>query len=433
MTANTQQPSDDWLDDYPTTPVPESRFTSGFRICLIISAVSFALPNLVAGLELGSRLGVGTSLAAFLTGGLVLALISFVTGLVGTLNRLSSYMIIQFVFGRQGAKLVNLMFAVAMLGWFGINIDLLSQALISIFEAGEKSVWLFEVTGGAIITITTLFGVRLINGLSTLFVPVLVAVCLYLLSQVLGAGNDPVVPSTAQEPLTYGEAVSAVVGGLIVGSVLLPDFTRFIRKPSHMWLVAAVPFLIVEPFVLTIAAISGEVTGESDALTMMLAMGLGWGAFLLVIMSSWILNSMNLYSCSLSVASVFPRGTEWKQVVILGIAGTLAASFNLLDYLVTFLFYLAITFAPVAGIYVVDFFLLKRCRPYDVSRLSSIDSVNWAAIVAWGFGIWASILSAEMGISLTTIEACDAVLSSMVVYGVMSELMKKVSGKELSV
>ena len=58
MTEPKQVFTEDLLDDYPTSPVPEHRTVGGIRIGLVNGALAFAVPGLVTGLELGVALGI---------------------------------------------------------------------------------------------------------------------------------------------------------------------------------------------------------------------------------------------------------------------------------------------------------------------------------------------------------------------------------------
>ena len=67
--------------------------------------------------------------------------------------------------------------------------------------------------------------------------------------------------------------------------------------------------------------------GKSEIIKSMLALGLGVFTFVLVIVSGWITNSVNLNGCSLSVAAIFPKFHEWQIALVSGIVGTVIAFF----------------------------------------------------------------------------------------------------------
>jgi len=112
-------------------------------------------------------------------------------------------------------------------------------------------------------------------------------------------------------------------------------------------------------------------------------------------------------------------------VVISGVAGTFAASLNFLDSFAGFLFGLSIIFAPIAGIYVIDFFVF-RCRlPYDIAELETVQSFSIAALVAWIIGTGIAYLSYQSIIHLTSIEAIDSIMAAMLSYFLLGSLKRR--------
>jgi len=291
MTEPKQVFSEDLLDDYPTSPVPDHRTVGGIRIGLVNGALAFAVPGLVTGLELGGALGLQRSLPAFLIGGLLLAIMGSITGIVGANCRLTSYMVIKFVFGRNGAKFVNVAFAFALFGWFGVNVDLFSGAAEEMshkYFGFSPDIWVLEIAAGVLITASTVLGFRLINRLSALFVPVLFLVTVFLLYRGLESGANDLAVSLYDSSMTLGQGISAVVGSFIVAVVLMPDFTRFARSNKSVVVASFLPFLVLSTFVYIAAAVAGYAVAETDALAVMLALGLGFAAFSLLILSSWM-------------------------------------------------------------------------------------------------------------------------------------------------
>ena len=119
--------------------------------------------------------------------------------------------------GTVGAALVNIMFAVSLLGWFGVNIDLFSGAILRLLQdtAGiSAQPWIIELVAGAVMTMTTIYGFKAINMLSTVLVPVMMVVTAVLISKALGTrplGETMAVQQVAE--ITFGRAVSSVVRG----------------------------------------------------------------------------------------------------------------------------------------------------------------------------------------------------------------------------
>ena len=431
MTDDNKPVTEDLFEDYATCCVPEHKTVGGVRIGLINGGLAFAVPGLITGIEIGGALGLQQSIYAFLLGGIILSILGTVTGLVGMHNRLTSCMTMKFVFGDFGANLLSFAFVVSLLGWYGVNIDLFSEVTQQLFlktTALDVPIGLLEIIIGLLITLTTIWGFRLLEKVSRVLVPILFLLVIYMLYQSLGytATSEATLAATASGvSLSFGEAVSAVVGSFIVSVVLMPDFTRFSINTKATVISSFLPFLGLSTFVYIASAIAGLAVVNNDILAVMLALGLGSLAFILLIGSSWVTNVVNLYSAALGLNAIYPKFQEWKLIVFAGIFGTIAASLNLLDSFTTFLFSLSIIFTPVAAIYVIDFFMIRKKQVYDLKTLATIEKINWQAVIAWGAGIAVSLLSNQHWITFTHIEVFDAIIITSLVYYLLMRFYKK--------
>ena len=178
--------------EFSTTPVPDSETVNWMRVGVISGLVAFSLPTFLSGIEIIEVAQNRDAMLAFVVGGFILAIVGSVMGAIGARTRLSSYMLVRIAFGTKGAALVNLALAIALLGWFGVNIDLFSDAMqrvLSSLLGLEVPPWIIEVGAGVVMTITTVYGFQAINKLSLLFVPILMAVTALLLVKALDAAS----------------------------------------------------------------------------------------------------------------------------------------------------------------------------------------------------------------------------------------------------
>ena len=211
-----------------------------------------------------------------------------------------------------------------------------------------------------------------------------------------------------------------MVGAIIIGAIILPDVSRFVRHWSGAVYTAIISYLIVQLAVMAAAGLSGAVSGKTDILDIMIDLNLGVGAFIIVIAGSWVLNSLNLYSAVLGTKATFPNINS--KVLTLGLAtlGVGAALMNILDSFVMFLFYLSVIFVPVAGVIMVDF-LLIRPKSYVIDTLTNNRAFNVKGFAAWSAGALFAVLGSEALIpTLTGAAALDAMILSAVIYAVIS-------------
>ena len=312
--------------EFSTEPVPDEHTVSWIRVAIIASMVAFSLPVFLAGVEIAISFSPLRTLEVFVVGTVILTVIGCITAAIGANTRLSSYMLNRIAFGFHGAALVNTAFAISLLGWFGVNIDLFSGAVqrltVDIYAVSVPA-WPIEIFAGLIMTVTTVFGFRAINTLSAFLVPVLIAVTAQL---IVGSLTDQsltqIMRTSSANELSFGDGVSAVVGSAIVGAVILPDITRFVRHWSGGIFVVLTSYLVIQFIVISAGGLSATALEDDDLLNIMLTLGIGWAAFAIVIFGSWVLNSLNLYSTMLSVESTAPKLNNTSLIIILGSLGT---------------------------------------------------------------------------------------------------------------
>jgi len=409
-------------DEFLNVPVPADRSIAWGKIAVTNALFSICLPTLITGLDLAAAAPQRYFLSGVIAGSAILTLIGILTSVLGSRTRLSSYMLARIAFGTHGSTLLNLAFALSLLGWFGVNIDLFGDAMARLTAAmwgyaGPK--WPMELIAGLLMTLTTLVGLRAINALSLVIVPVLGLVCLWMLWDSLKFGSFATILARAPAAgMSFGDTVSAVVGGVIVGAVIMPDTCRFIERPSGAVWTSILTYFVTGVAVTAIGGIAALATGKVEILDLMLSMGLGAGAFAIVLGGSWILNALNLYSLVLSVGVAVPRSRRGVTTVIGGLAGTLVAFLQILDHFLTFLFYLSIVFVPVASIIVVDFFLV-RPRDYTGAAALSVRSIEPKALVAWALGALLAVLGSAGFLTLSGIAAVDALGVSALLYGAL--------------
>lgn len=394
------------------------------RVAAVSSMVALSLPTFITGLEIFHALSPRDAFWALFWGSVILFLIGSLMAAIGARTHMSSYLLVRIAFGDKGAGIVNIAFAVSLLGWFGININLFAEAssrLISSLFGLSISHILLSILASFVMTVTTLRGFAAINRLSVLMVPVLALVTVLLVVHAIRLDAFATMAAQPNEPvMSLGDGISIVVGAIIVGVIILPDITRFVRHWSGGVATAFVSMMIVQLIVMGAAALAGGATRESDILDIMLDLGLGFGAFIIVIASSWVLNALNLYSLVLSVKSTFPARDEKIMTIVFGLVGIAAALLNILDYFVVFLFYLSIIFVPVAGVIIIDYFFVQSSA-YQIDTLKKNRALAPKAFVSSALGVVAAITMSENIISsVTGMAALDAMALSAFAYLALS-------------
>jgi len=410
-------------DEFSTHAVPTDARVASFRVAAVASMVSFSLPTFIAGIEVSSGVGPDLTLAAILGGALVIFLIGWLMGSIGARTGFNSYLLVRLAFGDAGARVVNLAFSISLLGWFGINLNLFGLAIAGLSDELFGIIppeLLVTIIASLLITVTTIIGFRAINLVSTLMIPVLAFVAIALL--VTATSQTAPVVAASQGEMSLGDGISAIVGSIVIGSIIMPDITRFLRNSGGALLTSGTSYMIAQPFVMWVAASAAMVLGTEDIISIMLTLGLGLGAFIIIIAGSWVLNALNLYSAVLGVTASFPRLSARTVTVVLGVIGVTAGLMNILDSFVTFLFYLSVVFIPVAGVIIVDHFI-ARPEVYQVIEVADNQPLNRWGLLTWFMGAAIALAASEGFIgSVTRVAALDAILTTAVLYWIAARI-----------
>lgn len=408
------------LNEFSAAAITDDKLVPWPRVAAVAAMVSFSLPTFITGLEVSQGLSAIDAMWALVWGSAIILVIGAVMGAIGANSRMSSYLLVRVAFGDMGASLVNIAFAISLLGWFGININLFAGAVsrlaLEVWGLNLSTVGL-AIFASICMTVTTVVGFKAINILATLLVPVLAFVTFLLARSAFETQTlSEIMAIEKTATLTIGDGISAIVGAIIIGAIILPDITRFVRHWSGAVYTAIIAYMIVQFLVMAAASLAGSVSGKTDILDIMLDLNLGLGAFAIVIAGSWVLNSLNLYSTILSVKATFPKLNSRWLAIGLGVVGVIAALMNILDSFVTFLFYLSVIFIPVAGVIIIDWAFI-RPGAYTISALNQNRTINAPGFVAWAIGaVFAVLASEELLPTLTGIAAMDAVILAGVVY-----------------
>lgn len=418
--------------DYSREPVPDQAAVGGVRIALIVIGFAIALPVLLAGSEIALALGFARSIRAFLVGGAVLAFIGCITAYIGARTRLSTYMIIQFSFGVRGARIVNLLIAFTLFGWYAVSAFLFGQAAHNAFieiygmNLGETP---FTVIGSLLMVLTTLWGFKGLDKLSLFAVPLMATFLAAVVWFSLRVAGWKAIVSSTGDGMSEAVAASLVIGSYVVGAILLPDLTRYARQARDGVLAALIALGVAFPCIFVVAAIPSLAIGEKDLVVIMMGLGMGVPALAMIIFATWTSNANNLYSTSLTLAAVFTSWEKWKLTVVAGLLGTVLATLGVMNHFSDFLLLLGVCIPPIAGVYIADFFFVRRGE-YSLQMLAGQRAVNEKAFVAWLLGSLVGYASAQDLIPGSPAPACEAMATAFVLYLALNLALKKLTARQ---
>jgi NCS1 family nucleobase:cation symporter-1 len=176
------------------------------------------------------------------------------------------------------------------------------------------------------------------------------------------------------------------------------DYCRYSRSRSHMWagtMAAAVIGTAGSAFFGAYAA-SATLGRTANAFEVVPTLGVGTGTLFLVlvvlVLDNWTINVLNLYTGGLSLANLTTRlGRFWSTVLVALVGTALAGVPSLVDDFSDVMEALGNVFAPIVGIIVADYLVLKRGRidvaalfdaegPYRYFRGVNLVALAWAVL-----------------------------------------------------
>jgi cytosine permease len=406
------------FEDFSVQQIPDAATISGAKIAIVLLGLGITLPIFQIGAQVSQGLGLADAAIAFFIGCLFSGFLGIPTSIIGSRARLSTYMILAFSFGRHGAKIVNLALAVMLLGWFSTVGDLLGaatrDALLSIYGLSiPQSV--YTAIGLMLMTMTGIFGFRVMERFALITVPSLIAFMLYVLVLAVHRGDaSTALHGIGSGAMSFKEGTSTVVGSVVLTAVLAPDMTRYAAN-ARQAIISNGSLAIGYPLIMLVAAVPAAFLKQPDLMTMMIGLGVPGIAIFVLVASTWTSNTGNLYCSTLTLATIFPRTATWRIGLMGAGVALVAALFGVSRHFVPFLVAIGISATPIGAIYVATFYVLRR-QNYDAEAFGSLPRFNPRAFVAWAAGSAVGYASNSGGGLITPLAAVDSLIVSFVVY-----------------
>ena len=257
--------------EFSAVPIRDNQLVAWPRVAAISAMVGFSILTFMTGLEVFKGLSPTNALWALFWGSVIVVIIGAITGYIGAADRMSSYLLVRVAFGDKGAALVNIAFAVSLMGWFGLNINLFMDTVGRL----ASDLWgldipnvLLAILASTCMTLTTLVGFKAINWLSTLLIPIMALVTILFARSAFTdqtwsgfLAMDKPARALGENAMSIGDGISWVVGAVIIGAIILPDITRFMRRPRGAVYTSILTYFIVGILVMSAAGLAAVSAG----------------------------------------------------------------------------------------------------------------------------------------------------------------------------
>lgn len=397
--------------------VPVRRADRSLR-WLSFAAIWFTMTAQMGVFALGASLAEGMpvsqALLAVLIANLGMIVVLALIGDIGIEHGINFAGYLRVPFGLRGSYLPLALRGLSAIAWFGIQTYLGATAIEVVssefFGVSALPVWYI---GFGIIQIGVVAGgidtIRKVVNFAAPALAVLSAWLLYEMFSTASVGEFLNNPVTDAQPFVV--AVVANLSYWATVAINLPDFTRNVEAPPEKAFLSrnrhsVIAQLIGVPlgmlFFTTVGMAGFVFTGESNPV---LAISeLVGGSFLLLALAVVVLAQLstnitaNLYASAYAANAIGPPKISYRWgAVITGVLGLMTFPWLLLDLFLTYLPAVGAGLAPIAGIMIADYYLIRK-RRIDVPQLFDPEGqyrywhgVNPASFLAWVAGAMAGV------------------------------------------
>lgn len=394
MSTENRKVAVDVSGDYVTSSVPMEERKSAANIFATVAGWIICLSTMLTGGTLAMGLDFRSAIIATVVGMAILTVISAPLAALGGKFGVSTTMITRPVFGMAGSKLFGLIVAFLNgIGWFAFQAAFFALTMQQLFpNSFFSNLMVGSIVGGFFMTLTALYGYKGIAILSFLAVPLIIILSAFggIAAVETGGGITALLGAAATgTPISVSSAIAIVVGNAVLGSLILSDISRYAKNARVGAVSASMGYLVGGVFTIICGlamAYVANVPGVGSTPNLphvMVTLGLGMGAMIILVMAQWTTNTANLYSASLGIGS-FINVPQKVTVAAMGVIGTLLAVFNVYEIFVPFLVALGTALPPVGGVMLADYYVLHKLvkkSEYSFEPGTVYPQLNWLAVL----------------------------------------------------
>lgn len=359
--------------DYSLEAVPMSARKGFGSMFVIMMGFTFFSASMSAGAKMANGMDLGTFIWALLIGSLFLGIYTGLLAYIGGDTGLSFDLLAHRSFGKYGSYLPSAMIAITQIGWFGVGAAMFGYPVAEQFGV---PLWILIVACGACMTCSAYFGVKGLEIVSWISVPLIAVLGIYsMVTATVDGGGLVAIFDKSTGSMTLLGGIAAVIGSFISGGSATPNFARFGKTNKGTVIATVIAFTIGNILMFCFGAVGGAFTGKDDIFYVMIAQGLAIPAIIVLGANIWTTNDNALYTGSLGLSNI-TKVRKRPMVIVSGIIGTVLAVW-LYNNFIGWLNFLNATLPPVGMIIMMDFFMHRAS--YKAGSVVE-RNVNWGAI-----------------------------------------------------
>lgn len=342
--------------DYSLERVPASARKNFWPMFFIMLGFTFFSASMSVGAKLGNGLDLGDFTWAILLGGVILSIYTGVLAYIGSDTGLSLDLLAQRSFGTKGSYLPSALISFTQLGWFGVGVAMFA---IPASELLGISPMILVVLAGACMTASAYFGIKGLEVISYIAVPLIAILGIYsMITATADGGGLTAIFAKNAGSISLFTGVGMVVGSFISGGTATPNFIRFAKNNTIAVVTTVIAFFLGNTLMFAFGAVGGAFTGKDDIFYVLIAQGLAIPALLVLGGNIWTTNDNALYTSGLGLSNI-TKLPKRPMVLVAGFIGTVTAIW-LYNNFIGWLSFLNATLPPIGAIIALDFFMHRE-------------------------------------------------------------------------
>lgn len=367
-------------------PIPLDQRRSWISLAFVQAGICVCVPSFLLGALLVAEMPVWPAIISGSLGYVIVVVVMSILGMVACDLGRASCTVAQATFGESGARLiVSVLFAVNLMGWFGIQNGLCGEAFTNfmVMSFGISVPLVFSnILWGTIMLLTAVFGINALSKLDYVSIPyllVVMAMGMFLAIRQNGMGQ---LYSDPQHTMSFLEGVGLSFNFYAVGTITAMDYTRFQKNRRETVRATVLGVLPLGIITLIIGVFLTKIADNYDISVVLSDVGIPILGVTCLILATWTTNSTNAYSSALDVTMAFKISDKRRRTVtaVVGVIGTLLGAFGILDHVEEFLSFLSFLVCPIGGLVIADYWIVGKGK-----RMSwhALPGYNWVGIVTW--------------------------------------------------
>lgn len=369
--------------------IPAEQRKDWVSLAFVQAGICVCVPAFLLGAMLAEAMPIWSAIISGSLGYLVVVIGMVITGMMGCDLGVPSCTACEAGFGKKGARfIVSIIFAVNLIGWFGIQNGVCGEAFTNGLQAMtgiHVPVVVSNTVWGLIMLLTAVYGMSALEKLDKISIPLLMIIMLFGLYLAFKIYGRQGLETETVQTMSFMSGVALSFNFTAVGTINAADYTRF--QKSRKDTVKSVFYGVFPMGVITLimGILLTKISGEYDISMVLINVGLPLFGIAAMIISTWTTNSTNAYSGGLNIVMAFKLKDNKRReaTLVAGILGIVLCNIGVLSHIEGVLSLLSYVVCPIGGVIIADYWIVGKGKK---ENFRPVDGVNWCGVISWFSG-----------------------------------------------